>query len=97
MAGINAGVPSDRIVAEWHLSSSRVAERARGQSPKLNDTDSVRHVSIPADFNALLRENHSLAVDERMRIRQELNDAFSHGYYIDGYNANAYQYALHRL
>ena len=41
MQGINAGLPSDRLLAEWHLHSVHVAAHAARQSPVAGPGDRV--------------------------------------------------------
>ncbi len=93
MAGINAGVPSDRIVAQWDLESVRVVERTHSAGG-CQRVFSERYVSIPANFQALLNKDHGKALAERMRVRTELCEAFSNGYQITGFDPDGARYLL---
>ncbi len=49
MAGINAGLPSDRLLAEWLLESPQAAVLARGEH--LVPPDDAARVAIPKDID----------------------------------------------
>lgn len=96
MVGINAGVASDRLLAEWHLRSDGVTARAKGRVLPEACSDEARRVAIPADFGALLRDNLPAAIAERMRVREELVSAFEAGWCITGFDSTAAEYLLTR-
>lgn len=114
MAGINAGVPSDRIVAQWDLNAAQVVNRAQTETDDPTKLDSrfrgndkrrgsgenqtkssaipvtaklpELHIAIPGKFDKLLNQDRHKALEERMRVRAELIDAFANGYQIIGFN-----------
>ncbi len=91
MAGINAGVPSDRLLAEWQLDAPAVVQRAAGR------TVAVRNglrVAIPANFEALLANDLQTAISERLRVREELNAAFAEGFRITEFDTESCEYLL---
>lgn len=95
MEGINAGVASDRLLAEWHLTAPEVARRAenqRGLAPRHAGGTCLR-VAIPADFGALLVDDLERA-SERMRVREALTAAFAKGYRITGFDMETCEYLL---
>lgn len=95
MEGINAGAPSDRLLAEWHLDSPSVVLRAeRVGSEAVTDCRAKRHVSIPPDFTVLLSQDADLAISERLRVRAELQSAFASGYRIVGFDRQTCRYSL---
>lgn len=85
MAGINAGVPSDRVLAEWDLTKDRV-------DPVASDL----RVTIPADFAALCQTDPPFALAERMRLRATLEAAFAGGHQIAGFDKASHSYLLRR-
>lgn len=91
MEGINAGVASDRLLAEWQLDAPGVAQRAAGAP--VPPGDGLR-VAIPADFGALLTQDLQGAVAQRLRVRAELTAAFDGGYRISGFDTAACTYLL---
>lgn len=93
MEGINAGVASDRLLAEWHLQAPEVEQRAKGQAVEPS-RDTVLRVSIPSDFGALLASDRDQAIAERFRVREVLTKAFSQGLCISGFDAKNSEYLL---
>ncbi len=96
MEGINSGLPSDRIVADWHLSAPHVACLAQGVKTAPTDMigDDVLRIAIPPDFDALMSDNLKTAVAERLRVRDSLTAAFAKGYRIIGFNPESCEYLL---
>lgn len=98
MKGINAGLPSDRLLAEWHLADARVAELASAQedgrpapSPALHNMMTVR---IPPSYEALISGDPAQALAERLRVREELCGLLAKGYEIRGYDPTSASYLL---
>ncbi|WP_323781449.1 GNAT family N-acetyltransferase [Leisingera sp.] len=97
MAGINAGVPSDRLLVDWNLTSPRVealAEGGRTFGP--DDAEGSMSVVIPEDLDRLLASDLDTAISERMRVREEMTSAFAEGYKVDGFDAETCRYYLTR-
>lgn len=82
MEGINAGAPSDRLLAEWDLATSTGAV-----PPK-------QRILIPGDFAALQRSDPDAAQAERLRVRGELEEAFADGLRISGFDTSENAYLL---
>lgn len=94
MEGINAGVASDRLLAEWQLDAPDVVARAKGAFvPVINVAP---RVAIPTDFGALLAQDLSGATAERQRVRDVLVPAFEDGQRITGFDVKACEYLLGR-
>jgi predicted GNAT superfamily acetyltransferase len=91
MAGINAGVPSDRLLAEWHVVSERVAAYADGA---VTFPDAVQRVHIGKDFERWMAEDPERAVREKLRVRGEIVGLFSNGFAVCGYDADRADYLL---
>lgn len=97
MPGINAGVPSDRIVAEWHLDTDRVRERQEGSNGSTTPAAGTdRRVSIPRDIGDLLANAREAAMTERLRVRGALTSAFEEGFRIVGFDSTSCDYVLDR-
>ena len=97
MGGINAGTASDRLLADWHLEGERYA-RCRAGTAMLTaaETAAARRIALPADFGGLLRTDPDAASAERLRVRQEIEAAFSDGLVIVGVDAREPAYLLTR-
>lgn len=98
MKGINAGLPSDRLLAEWHLADPGVVSRAEahaaGSPPPPTDPTGLRSLQIPQIFEELMAGDPTHALAERLRVRKELSTAFASGYEIAGYDAARHAYLL---
>lgn len=86
MVGINAGTPSDRLMADWFLDTAHVADRA-ARIAQIHP-DAARRVTIPADFTALLALDPDKALAERLRVREQIGRALEEGLVINGFVAD---------
>lgn len=93
MEGINAGVPSDRLLAEWDLNAQSVALRAANEYQR-TETGVTERIAIPSDFAALLRDDMERAVSERLRARAALRNAFDRGLRITDFDTETAEYIL---
>lgn len=93
MKGINAGVPSDRLLADWRLDDPHVAALAAG-TPALRAARIEQRITIPRDFETMLTSDIPAATAERLRVRGEMQRAFASGLVIAGYDAAANSYLL---
>ncbi|GAA6200191.1 GNAT family N-acetyltransferase [Aquicoccus sp. SU-CL01552] len=88
MPGINAGVPSDRLLVDWDLTAPRVVSLAQGsQTRQPNPTEDGLRVEIPRDLDNLLASDPARAVSERLRVRKAVTSAFAKGHKITGFDA----------
>ncbi len=94
MPGINQGVPSDRLLVDWHLNAAGVRRRAAGQALRA-DTASLR-VPVARDFARLLVDDQAQALVLRLDLRATLMQRFAEGYRITGYDLQAHAYILKR-
>lgn len=92
MEGINAGLPSDRLMLDWHLASPGVAARAEGRAAPAPGI--ARRLPIPRDLDALLRAAPAKALAARMELRAALTGAFAEGLAITGYDTKTAEYWL---
>ncbi len=94
--GINRGLPSDRLLVEWHLRSPRVQAALRGGHPPQPPVDWA--CRIPRDLGSLKRSDPEAAYQERIRVRTELCDALGSGHVITGFRLDEAfgQYLLSR-
>jgi predicted GNAT superfamily acetyltransferase len=82
-AVFDSNVPSDRIFAEWWLSSPRV-ESALGGSP-IAMMEETASVEIPEDINAVRSASLKEHLDWRIRVREEFQRALSRGDIVRGF------------
>ncbi|HET9479073.1 MAG TPA: GNAT family N-acetyltransferase [Pyrinomonadaceae bacterium] len=72
------GLQSDRLFARWDLKSSRVAALGSGMSPAI-EAKPVVSVSIPSEWNALVKRDTLHAREVQARVRSEFKEAFARG------------------
>lgn len=84
MPGINAGLPSDRVMAVWALDDPRVVARAAGQGPAPQARGA--EVAIPPDFDGLLARDPEGALAARLALRARLQEAFAQGQALVGFD-----------
>ena len=92
MPGINAGLPSDRIMAHWQLDAPDVMARAEGRVP--TPPADLAPVAIPRDIDALMAADPQAALAARLRLRGALQTAFSAGEAILGFDRATARYLL---
>ncbi|MGO4438917.1 GNAT family N-acetyltransferase [Rhizobium sp. RAF56] len=91
MVGINAGLPSDRIVADWRLDDPLVAARAQGEPPALPPG---QRLHIPRDIEQLLSTDPQAALSARLELREALLQAFNDGQRIIGFDRKEAAYLI---
>lgn len=96
MKGINAGLPSDRLRADWRLGSERASLCAAWEPGQFKPAvpAGALQVAIPPDLDRLLAEDENAALAARLRVRSELTRLFAQGHLIRGYDAAAASYLL---
>jgi len=83
--GKGFNLDSDRLIAEWELSTPRVEQLARGEHPSSHDSPPLATVEIPPDWNRLRREDGLTAQSELLRIRSEFQQHFAAGLVCAGF------------
>jgi predicted GNAT superfamily acetyltransferase len=85
---INAGDPTDRLVAWWPVDSQRADRAAEGVIVPVSHAqavaDGARIVAIPEDIVALRTADPASARAWRLTVRRELQAAFAAGWQVDG-------------
>ena len=72
------GLQSDRLFATWRLDSERVLALASESAVPFAETP-IGSVSIPAQWNALVKNDPKRALAEQARVREEFKKAFENG------------------
>jgi predicted GNAT superfamily acetyltransferase len=83
---LHAGLPTDRLVAEWHLSSDRVQERLNGR-PYLPGPECER-IEIPTAIREMWRTEIQEVQGIQSQIRLRFERLFSEGYAVVGFELN---------
>ncbi len=90
------GLPSDRLVAEWHLNSARVRRALVGKSPRSWQQPPAAEVTIPPNIDALLESRPAEALSLQAAIRKGLLKHFRRGLAVTGfcYDGQSARYLL---
>ncbi|MBK8466465.1 MAG: GNAT family N-acetyltransferase [Chloracidobacterium sp.] len=78
------GLASDRLFAEWHLESPKVAALASGAQFG-DDREQSAEIEIMNDWLGLVASSPTEALAEQTRIRIEFEAAFDNGYIARGF------------
>jgi predicted GNAT superfamily acetyltransferase len=92
--GLHKGLPTDRLVASWHLNSEHVISKMGKKEPKiivkpstlnLKDFDKCDlYIEIPINIQAIKEKSLKKAFDWQMSIRNKFEMAFKNGYVANG-------------
>ena len=72
---LHAGLPTDRLVAEWHLTSERVVAILNGNEVARGNTVERVHI-VPDDLSS------NCVADVQAKVRQQFMDLFAQGYVV---------------
>ncbi|MGO9269111.1 MAG: GNAT family N-acetyltransferase [Terriglobia bacterium] len=93
---LQQGLPSDRLMAEWWLRSTRVKRALVGNSPRSSRRKPAAAVAIPSDFAALADQDPAAARAQQSVVREQLQECFARGLAITGLtrDGSTYSYLL---
>jgi predicted GNAT superfamily acetyltransferase len=86
---LHAGLPTDRLVAEWWVGSARVKAILAGTSQKPVQRTAVERVALPADIGEVKRRDRAAALGIQTEIREKFLRLFADGYTVTGFEAGA--------
>jgi predicted GNAT superfamily acetyltransferase len=78
-----AGVPSDRVFAEWWVSSAEVEAALAGKRPEVSSPD--ESVVIPYDIDAVSARSSADHLKWRLRVREEFTACLGRGLIARGF------------
>jgi len=79
---LHGGLPTDRLVAEWWVSSPRVAQIIGGRPPARRQG---QRISVSAAIGTLRTRDLPTAEQMQLRIRSQFQQLFSAGYAVTGF------------
>ena len=80
---LHAGLPTDRLVAEWWMASSRVASALAGVAPTAG-SDAVE-IRVPADIEEWKSSALPRAVEAQASLKQQFQERFAQGFGVTGF------------
>ena len=83
------GLPSDRLIAEWRLSSTRVRRALEGKPPRPSKAEPKATLEIPADIDGLRQSNPAEARRRQLAVRKQLAEFFAEKLAITGFEHDA--------
>jgi predicted GNAT superfamily acetyltransferase len=87
---LHAGLPTDRLVAEWWVRSSRV-EDAISESARLGAGKAVQHIAIPSNIRELCQTQPEMAAKIQSRVRARFEELIAGGYAATGFEVSKEQ------
>ncbi len=78
------GLASDRLFAEWHLDSEKVAALSEGGSFEETRTP-VREITVTPDWAGLVASDPKAAIAEQARLKEEFEAALAAGLVAAGF------------
>ena len=75
---LHAGLPTDRLVAEWWLDSARVKKILAGATTPASET--AVQISVPADIGDWKHKDQRRALDVQAEVREQFEGWFRQGY-----------------
>lgn len=83
---LHGGLPTDRLIAEWHLRSPRVIEVLEGpeSSRRLEENGGVR-IAVPADITEIRSKDPERARTVQASIGSQFDEYFRHGLVVTGF------------
>jgi predicted GNAT superfamily acetyltransferase len=82
---LQGGLPSDRLIAEWRLRSTRVKRAMSGRAPRSSREKPAAVVEIPANIDRLMQLSPQEARRRQLAVRQQLQEFFAHKLAITGF------------
>jgi len=82
--GFDVEVPTDRVIAEWFVSSSHVASVLAGQHPKPQEV--TGEIEIPDDIDAVRARSANEHLEWRLRVRREFEAQIAAGAIVCGFS-----------
>ncbi|MGH9704279.1 MAG: GNAT family N-acetyltransferase, partial [Candidatus Acidiferrales bacterium] len=79
---LHAGLPTDRLVADWQLDSERVGKILEGNAIATNAR--AVHISVPSDIGQWKSKDRARAIEAQSKVRAEFLHWFGQRYVVTG-------------
>lgn len=81
---LHAGMPTDRLMAQWWLRSPRVEERVSGAKPRKALSGRVVRIAVPQNIREQKDLNPEGALSVQTSLRQQFLEWLGRGYVVTG-------------
>jgi len=89
-SGLDKGLPTDRLLVTWNLTSKRVIKKMEQKESKIIEMiptskigsfkDKIAYIEIPRDIRSLKKNNLNQAYEWRVKTREKFESAFRSGF-----------------
>lgn len=80
---LHGGLPTDRLVVEWHVSSNRVQSVLAGSAPTV--ASNAVQIVVPAEMEDWKNSGSQRAGEVQARLKTEFQESFAHGFAVTGF------------
>lgn len=80
---LNAGMPTDRCVAEWHIATPRVSLILDGEGAPIPNI--VARISVPSNISQIRRSDNARAREIQKRVGEQFLDCFDRELAVVGF------------
>lgn len=80
---LHGGLPTDRLVAQWWMSSSRVMGALAGVAPTA--AADALEITVPAEMEAWKRSDLPRAAEAQAELKREFQERFAQGFAVTGF------------
>ena len=80
---LHGGLPTDRLVAEWWMASSRVADALAGRAPVAGPN--AVEIVVPAEMEEWKNSGSSHAAEAQTRLKAEFEERFAEDFAVTGF------------
>ncbi len=94
---LHGGMPTDRLVAEWHLRSDRVKSRIGLEPSAARPNRLAVSVKLPLDVGELRSKKPESALKWQMEFRGQILELFDKGYCVTGFEVDEGQQQIRYL
>jgi predicted GNAT superfamily acetyltransferase len=77
---LHAGLPTDRLVADWELRAGRVERCLRDEPPVENFSARAERIAVPKTIGEIKQQDPAAAIEIQTRIRNEFQQWLGRGY-----------------
>lgn len=93
---LQKGLPSDRLIVEWRLRSTRVKRAMAEKQPRSSKEKPAAAVEIPADIDRMVQSDPGKARERQLAVREQLQELFAKKLVITGfeYDGKSARYLL---